>query len=130
MLIVEYRLNPPLTNAELDALYTAAWPRHQPYDFRPELRHGLAHAAAYEGDRLVGFVRLAWDGGVHAFLLEPTVHPDYRRRGIGKELVARVVAVAHDRGLEWVHVDHAPELAPFYAACGFRATDAGLIKLR
>ena len=128
---VEYRLSPPLANAELDALYAAAWPNHRPpYDFGPELAHALAYATAYDGDRLVGFARLAWDGGVHAFLLEPTVHPDYQRRGIGRELVARVVAVARVRGLEWVHVDYEPELAPFYAACGFRPTDAGLIRLR
>jgi GNAT superfamily N-acetyltransferase len=127
----DYRLNLPLTNDELDPLFFAAWPSHHPpYDFGPELAHALAYAAAYDGDRLVGFVRLAWDGGVHSFLLEPTVHPEYQRRGIGKELVARVVAVARERGLEWVHVDYDAALTPFYAACGFVPTDAGLIKLR
>ena len=128
---VAYRLSPPLANAELDGLYLAAWPNHQPpYDFGPELAHALVYATAHEDGRLIGFARLAWDGGVHAFLLEPTVLPDYRRRGIGRELVARLVAVARERGLEWVHVDYSPELAPFYAACGFEPTDAGLIRLR
>ena len=127
----EYRLNPPLSNAELDDLYLESWPNHKPpYDFAPELEHALAYAAAYNGGRLVGFVRLAWDGSVHAFLLEPTVRPEMRRRGIGKELVARVVEVARRRGMEWVHVDYEEDLAPFYEACGFRATQAGLINLR
>ncbi|MGN6700857.1 MAG: GNAT family N-acetyltransferase, partial [Thermomicrobiales bacterium] len=78
----------------------------------------------------IGFVRLAWDGSVHAFLLEPTVRPDFRRRGIGRALVARAVAVARERGLTWVHVDYEPQLRDFYQACGFRPTDAGLIRLR
>jgi len=129
---VTYRLNPALTNAELDRLYLVSWPHHQPpYDFGPELRHALAVACAYgTTDELIGFVRLAWDGGSHAFLLEPTVHPDFRRRGIGRSLVERVVAVARARGLEWIHVDYTPDLREFYRACGFTPTcDAGLIHL-
>ena len=131
---IEYRVSQPVTNGALDSLYLAAWPNHQPpYDFQPELRYALAHACAYDvgqDNLLVGFVRLAWDGGIHAFLLEPTVLPSYRRRGIGRTLVARVVEVARERGMEWVHVDYDDALAPFYAACGFAHTPAGLIRLR
>jgi GNAT superfamily N-acetyltransferase len=128
---ITYRLNPPVTNQALDRLYAAAWPNHRPpYDFRQELSMALAYACAYDGDELIGFVRLAWDGSVHAFLLEPTVDPAYQRRGIGRSLVAQVVAVARERGLEWVHVDYDPQLAPFYRACGFTPTDAALINLR
>jgi GNAT superfamily N-acetyltransferase len=127
---IEYRLNPTITNDELDRLYAASWPHHSaPYDFGPELRHSLAFVCAYAGGALVGFVRLAWDGGIHTFILEPTVHPDFRRRGIGLSLVQRAVAVARDRGAEWVHVDYEPHLHEFYRACGFIPTQAGLIHL-
>lgn len=84
---------------------------------------------AYADDELIGFVRLAWDGGVHSFLLEPTVCPNFRRRGIGRSLVECAVAVARDRGMEWVHVDYEPHLREFYRACGFTPTNAGLIHL-
>lgn len=129
---IEYRVNPPVTNAELDQLYAVSWPNHQPpYDFRPELEWSLAFVAAYHGDELIGCVRLAWDGGVHTFLLEPTVRPDFRRRGIGRSLVERVIAVARKRGgVEWVHVDYEAHLLEFYRACGFTPTDASLMRLR
>ena len=128
---IVYRVNPSITNAALDQLYTVAWPNHQPpYDFQPELARSLAFVGAYNNDTLIGFVRLAWDGSVHTFLLEPTVHPDFRRRGIGRALVERASAVARERGMEWVHVDYAPHLRRFYAACGFMPTDAGLIRLQ
>ena len=128
---IEYRVNPTVTNAELDQLYAVSWPNHHPpYDFRPELERSLAFVSAYAGDELIGFVRLAWDGSIHAFLLEPTVRPDFRRRGIGRSLVERAVAVARERGMEWVHVDYEPHLREFYQACGFTPTDAGLIRLR
>jgi GNAT superfamily N-acetyltransferase len=130
-MVIEYRLNPTITNAQLDQLYAAAWPNHHPpYDFGPELERALTYVCAYAGEELIGFVRLAWDGSVHAFLLEPTVRPAFRRRGIGRSLVERAVAVARERGLEWVHVDFEPHLAEFYRACGFSPTDAGVIRLR
>jgi GNAT superfamily N-acetyltransferase len=77
-----------------------------------------------------GFVRLAWDGSVHAFLLEPTVLPAFRRRGIGRTLVKRVVAAARERGMQWIHVDYEPHLDAFYRACGVTPCAAPLIRLR
>jgi predicted N-acetyltransferase YhbS len=84
---------------------------------------------AYQGAELVGFVNLAWDGGVHAFLLDTTVHPRLRRLGIGRQLVRNAVDAAHEAGMAWVHVDYEPHLAGFYAACGFTRTAAGLLRI-
>ncbi|RYE78152.1 MAG: N-acetyltransferase, partial [Myxococcales bacterium] len=89
----------------------------------------LVHACAYSEDRLVGYVNVAWDGGVHAFLLDTTVDPDFQRRGIARELVRRVTVEARTRGADWLHVDYEPHLASFYQSCGFRPTVAGLIDL-
>ncbi|HEY8743053.1 MAG TPA: GNAT family N-acetyltransferase, partial [Chloroflexota bacterium] len=83
----------------LNALFAAAWPKHTDHDFSSELAHSLVYLCAYQGDRLVGFVKLAWDGGIHAFLLDPTVHPQWQRRGIGRQLVEQVVEVARQRGM-------------------------------
>ena len=93
------------------------------------LKRSLCHVCAFDGERLVGFVYLAWDGGVHAFVLDPTVHPDYRRLGIGTALVHRSIEVARKRGVTWLHVDFLPQLAAFYAACGFVPSAAGIMRL-
>jgi ribosomal protein S18 acetylase RimI-like enzyme len=92
--------------------------------------HSLSHAGAWLDGRFVGYVNVAWDGGVHAFLLDPTVHPDYRRCGIGTQLVRAMVGHLANRGLDWLHVDYRAELEPFYRACGFQPTTAGLVRLR
>ena len=127
---ITYRLNPPITNPELDQLFLAAWPNHKaPFDFGPELEHALVFVCAYSTERLVGFVRIAWDGGIHAFVLEPTVHREFQRQGIGKTLVAKAADAAKEHGMHWLHVDFEPHLRDFYRACGFTPTDAGLIRL-
>ena len=94
-------------------------------------RHSLGWVCARLGVELVGFVNLAWDGGVHAFILDTLVSRRHRRRGIAKEMVGMAVARAREAGCEWVHVDfEGPDLRAFYLdGCGFVPTDAGLIEL-
>jgi GNAT superfamily N-acetyltransferase len=120
--------NPPISEEDAAALFQAAWGDLAP-DSPPAIDRCLAHVGAYHGGRLVGFVKLAWDGGLHAFVLDTTVHPDHQRRGIGRRLVERATEVAAQSGVEWLHVDYEPHLEGFYARCGFRPTPAGLIRL-
>ena len=129
--LTHYRIKPKLTDAELKPLFRAAWPHEGEGNasYEPVLARSLTYVAAYSGERLVGFVNVAWDGGVHAFLLDTTVHPEFQRRGIGRELVARAAQEARALGCAWLHVDFEPHLEGFYRGCGFRATQAGLIDL-
>jgi GNAT superfamily N-acetyltransferase len=126
---ISYRLSPFVSTGELNELFSAAWEGHEPHDFDPVLRRSLTYVCAYHRKTLAGFVNVAWDGGRHAFLLDTTVRPDLRLRGIGRELVRQAAAEARKRGVEWLHVDFEPDLRPFYDTCGFRATDAGLMRL-
>lgn len=124
-----YRISPPATNEELNRLFAAAWPDHGWTDYAPVLAHSLVYVCAYQEETLVGFVNVAWDGGIHAFLLDTTVHPGQQRQGVGRRLVELAAAEARRRGMEWLHVDYEPHLEPFYRGCGFTPTLAGLIRL-
>ena len=93
--------------------------------------HSLGWVTARAGDGLlVGFVNVAWDGGDHAFLLDPKVRPSHQRHGLGTELVRIAARHVKDAGCEWLHVDFEEDLAPFYLeGCGFAPTPAGLLHL-
>lgn len=92
--------------------------------------HSLGWVCARRGERFVGFVNVAWDGGVHAFILDTIVAADAQREGIGKALVTTAVSESKRWGCEWLHVDFEDHLRPFYFdACGFESTTAGLIRL-
>ncbi|NNH64265.1 GNAT family N-acetyltransferase [Rhizobium laguerreae] len=127
--MLELRIDPFPSTAELNALWSAAWGSQQSRDFAPILSRSLAHIGAYDNERLVGFVNVAWDGGIHAFILDTSVHPYMRRQGIATRLVKEATRVARERGAAWLHVDFEPHLTGFYRACGFAPTEAGLIKL-
>jgi GNAT superfamily N-acetyltransferase len=136
---IRYALRPSLTNAALNALFSAGgtgagWPLWQrgpdTSDWQPVLGRSLTYVAAVDdADALVGFVNVAWDGRDHAFLLDTRVNPRLRRQGIGAELVRRAAQAARAAGCTTLHVDFTDEVASFYAACGFAPTPAGLIAL-
>jgi GNAT superfamily N-acetyltransferase len=119
-------------NDELNALHAEAFGHDLlPIDWVGQLRgHSLGWVIARDDERLVGFVNVAWDGGVHAFLVDTMVPRDRRREGIGASLIHAAVQGARASGCEWLHVDFDDELGRFYFdACGFRLTPAGVIAL-
>ena len=93
--------------------------------------HSLGWVVARDGDALVGFVNVIWDGGVHAFLQDTMVGSSSRGQGVGTSLVDVARDEARKAGCEWLHVDFDDDLGRFYfEACGFRPTSAGLIHLK
>ncbi len=130
--MIAYEWRGEFANGELNALHAEAFEhRVREDDWRGQVeRHSLGWVCAREGRELVGWVNVAWDGGVHAFLLDPIVAHRVARRGIGTELVRRAAAGARDAGCEWLHVDFDDHLRRFYFdACGFTPTNAGVIAL-
>ena len=94
-------------------------------------RAGPADGSPARRDKeLVGFVNVAWDGSVHAFILDTLVAMAARREGIGVRLVEVATEHARAAGCEWLHVDFEDHLTGFYfRSCGFSPTNAGLIAL-
>ena len=127
---IEYKVSPSVSDEALNELFACAWDNHEVSDLASVLAHSLGYVCGYQEGRLIGFVNVVWDGGVHAFLLDPTVHPELRRRGIGVELVRHATALAREARCQWLHVDYESRLAKFYQECGFLPCPAGLIRLR
>lgn len=129
---ITYEWRGDFDNDAVNALHAEAFEhRVLADDWQAQVRrHSLGWVCARDADRLVGFVNVAWDGGVHAFVLDTMVAVDARRRGVGQALVAIAIREARAAGCEWLHVDFDPHLRSFYfAACGFTPTDAGVIRL-
>ncbi|MGH2758335.1 MAG: GNAT family N-acetyltransferase [Actinomycetota bacterium] len=130
---IRFHVRPGIENEQLDRLHSEGFDHPVVgYDWVRQLEeHSLTWIGAFRGDRLIGFVNVAWDGGVHAFLLDTAVAFDYRRRGIGSRLVREAIAaVRRCKGIEWLHVDSDEELmSRFYEPAGFERTPAGLVSV-
>jgi GNAT superfamily N-acetyltransferase len=93
-------------------------------------RHSLGWVVARDGEVLVGFVNVVWDGLVHAWLQDTMVAASARHSGVGMRLVDVAREGAKAAGCEWLHVDFDDHLRSFYFdACGFQPTNGGLINL-
>jgi ribosomal protein S18 acetylase RimI-like enzyme len=131
--MISYQWRGPVRNRELNALHAQGFGhRLLDEDWESQLAgHSLGWVCARDDGKLVGFVNVAWDGGVHAFILDTLVATAGRRQGIGTRLVAIAVEHARAARCEWLHVDFEEHLQPFYLdSCGFRPTPAGLIALQ
>lgn len=122
-----YRHRPDLDHNALQRLFEIAWGAPKG-DFRAVLTRSFTWIAAYAGSEVAGFVNVAWDGGVHFFLLDTTVHPAWRRRGVGSRLVREAISDCQGAG-DWLHIDYEGELTEFYRRCGFRESPAGVLPL-
>jgi GNAT superfamily N-acetyltransferase len=129
---ISYLWRGEFTNEALSKLHAEAF-RHKPLDIAwctQVNRHSLGWVCAVDGSELVGFVNVAWDGGVHAFLVDTIVAPSAQRQGIATRMVAMAVREAKKAGCQWLHVDFDAHLRQFYFDnCGFQPTEAGVIKL-
>lgn len=132
---VIYQWRGEFANPELNVLHAEGFGHTLPLDGESDLwqqvnRHSLGWVTAHDDNGLVGFVNVAWDGHAHAFILDTVTARRVQRQGVGTQLVKIATEHARARGCEWLHVDFEPHLRSFYEqACGFRPTDAGLIKL-
>lgn len=94
------------------------------YD-RERTEEALAHTAnigAWDGDRLVGAVRVLTDGYFFATVPEILVDPDYQRRGIGRALMD--LALRHTpRGV--VFFGAQPQAVGFFERLGCARTLTG-----
>lgn len=82
------------TAAAFLALVQRVWPRD--YD-AAQTAAALARSTnvgAWDGERLVGAVRVLSDGYFFACVSEILVDPDYQRRGIGRRLLEAALAIA------------------------------------
>ena len=129
---IVFRVRPDISNDQMDALRIEGFENHIPgHDWMEQLERSLLWIGAFEAKRLVGFVNLAWDGGVHAFLLDTAVASTHRHRGIGTRLVREAIDAARAHGgIQWIHVDSDEALMrDFYGPAGFRPTHAGLVNV-
>jgi GNAT superfamily N-acetyltransferase len=100
--------------------------RATPSDLATAIENSWATLSAYEDDQLVGFGRVMCDGVMHAMIFDLIVCPTHQRRGIGSEILNRLIAVCREQGICDVQLFAANGMRAFYEKHHFalRSDDA------
>lgn len=80
------------------------------------------HFAAFDGERLVGYVRLLSEGG-GGHVRQVVVADTHRRRGIASDLVRVAVERARELGLAFAYLNARDNAVGLYRRLGFRVTE-------
>lgn len=126
MMSLSYSDDPGRLRIENLTGFFDGWPTHpDPQAHLEILRSSHTVWLALDGERCVGFVNALSDGVFYAFVPLLEVLPEYRGRGIGSELVRRMVLSLGEMYAVDLVCDEGA--ARFYEAHGFsRAT--GMVK--
>src|ERR1700722_3848595 len=98
---ISYRWRADFGNVEINRLHSEAfettdlaWRDWQ----RALTQQSLGWVVARNGEDLVGFVNVVWDGLVHAWIQDTMVTRSLRSQGIGTRLVRMAMEQAKDAG--------------------------------
>ena len=118
------RFTDEVAAAEFLNLGQRVWPGSYGLD---EVRLALSRTTnlgAWDGTKLVGSVRVLSDGYFFATIPDIFVHPEYRRRGIGRALMQRALSHSpHGRLFFGVQ----PSAVGFYERIGCKANLVGFV---
>jgi ribosomal protein S18 acetylase RimI-like enzyme len=123
--VIEYVTDPTGVGPEQLRGFFVGWPKPPSPERHLEILRGGSHVVlARDGERVVGFVTAISDGVISAYIPLLEVVPEYQGRGIGAELVRRLLAQLGD--LYMVDLCCDEDVVGFYERLGLHRWDAGM----
>ena len=119
--------DPRFTAAAFLALVQRVWPRDYDAAAVAAALARTTNLGVWDGDRLVGALRLLSDGYLFAVVPEMLVDPAYRRRGLGRQLLQAAVERA-PRGRLFLGAQ--PGNEPFFEQVGLDRGPVGFVARR
>jgi len=108
-----------IDSESLEGGFFVGWPNTPTAEAHLEILRGsyAVVLALNEFSQVVGFINAVSDGVCAAYLPLLEVLPEYKGRGIGRELVQRLLDMLSN--LYMIDLSCDPELSPFYERLGF-----------
>lgn len=69
--------------------------------------------------RIIGMGRAISDGASDAYIQDVAVHSDFRRRGIGRAIIGKLVEHLRENRIQWIGLISEPGYEKFYESLGF-----------
>ena len=128
---MHYEFDTPVTADVLADLRKSVGWNGIEHDLTDSRLHNAFHLCSFEGNRLIGYVAVISNGVTDAYIQDLMVHPDYQKRGIGRQLMQRSMERLRAEGIYMVSVIYgSAELQGYYEEFGFTTMLCGQMELR
>ena len=114
-----YVCNEAVSVKELaDLRESIGWNRME-NEYKNPLLTSYYHIAVYEKEVLIGYIDCVSNGVTDAYIQDLMVHPDYQRRGVGTDLMKKMIDYLKKKHIYMISVVFEEKLKPFYEKFGF-----------
>jgi ribosomal protein S18 acetylase RimI-like enzyme len=116
-----------LEASQLQGGFFVGWPNPPSPATHVKILQGSGHVVlALDGSRVIGFINAISDGVLTAYIPLLEVLPEYQKRGIGAELVRRMLERL--KTLYMIDVLCDPEVQPFYERVGMLRASGMIVR--
>ncbi|MBA5729774.1 GNAT family N-acetyltransferase [Aerococcaceae bacterium INB8] len=121
--MIEYQKKVDITHEALLHLYESvgwsAYTQDNP-DLTSLLEGAKHYLTAWDGERLIGLIRVVGDGVYIAYIQDVLVHPDYQKQGIGKYLMQKMLKEIRYAKQIILTTENSPATKAFYQSLGMK----------
>ena len=114
-----YKYNETVSAKALsDLRESVGWNRME-NEYTNPLMKSYYHIAVYVKDELVGYNDCVSNGVTDAYIQDLMVHPDYQGKGVGTDLMNKMIMYLKEKRIYMISVVFEESLKPFYDKFGF-----------
>ncbi len=114
-----YEYNRKVSVKDLSNLRESVGWNRMENEYKNPLMTSYYHIAIYENDELIGYVDCVSNGVTDAYIQDLMVHPDYQGKGIGTDLMNKMIECLKEKRIYMISVVFEESLKPFYEKFGF-----------
>ncbi|MBR1567394.1 MAG: GNAT family N-acetyltransferase [Lachnospiraceae bacterium] len=117
--MITYKYNEQVPAKALADLREAVGWNRMESEYRNTLMTSYYHIAVYEDDRLIGYIDSVSNGVTDAYIQDLMVSPDYQGKGIGTDLMNKMIGYLKEKHIYMISVVYDESLKQFYERFGF-----------
>lgn len=114
-----YEFNEKVSVKALAALRESVGWNRMEKEYTNPLMKSYYHIAVYEDEKLIGYIDSVSNGVTDAYIQDLIVSPDHQGKGIGTELMNKMIEYLKEKRIYMISVIYEESLKPFYERFGF-----------
>lgn len=120
-----YKINESVSAEVIADLRASVGWNRMAFAYENPLFTSYLNISVFHNNKLIAYIDSVSNGCTDAYIQDLMVHPEHQGKGIGTELMNRMIALLKQKHIYMISVIFDEELKGFYSKFGFHCTYAG-----